>query len=149
MILLVHLCDLRHEFVLDENRTHEIYKVCNVWKRKNMCLQKTLLLHFLEQTFVTRSAPPLPSSILFAVVFRNYFHFSFPEVFFHTVVSVNAKVYPAKFRQKLAIRKSWIFKLSDFFYSRKFLPAKVPSLKIIGTLLKYRFLQRMRLINEW
>lgn len=47
--------------------------------------------------------------IIFIFHSKKYFSTQF------TVVSVNAKVYPAKFRQKLAIRKSWFFKLRDFF----------------------------------
>ena len=50
---------------------------------------------------------------------------------FAKIISVNVKVYFAKFSQKFVIHESLFLKFCEFFSSRKFLPAKVFALKVL------------------
>ena len=63
---------------------------------------------------------------------RNCFYFLFAIIFSSqlTVISVNAKVYFAQFQLKFAIHKRLFLKFRDFFFRRKFLPAKVSTLTV-------------------
>ena len=74
-------------------------------------------------------------------VLKNCFHFLFSKLFSLeiTVISVNAKVYFAKFQQKFDIRKMLFLKFREFFSARNFLPLKqslLLSRTIIGSCIR-------------
>ena len=66
-------------------------------------------------------------------VLINCFHVLFAKVFSaqFTVTLVNVKVYFTKFEQKITIRESLFLEFREFFFSRKFLPAKDSALKVV------------------